>query len=105
MEALAHDVVDLETARAERQKRGGPRHVIEVPKNELVGELMDFETLTFEAIDANGYALQQVRRLPPGPWRDELMRAHIAAHDASQKLITRLRMAVGRYEAERALTR
>lgn len=81
-----------------RAKPGGPRHVIEVERHELVGRLMDLQSLAAEAIDANGASLQTVLRLPPGPWRTEMQMAHIATHEALVKLIAEVRMATGRYD-------
>ena len=72
--------------------------VVAVPRAELVGRWMDVQGLTVRAIDANGASLQQVLRLPPGPWRDELMRAHHFAHDQLIEVLAAARMAAGVYE-------
>lgn len=74
-----------------------PVHV-EVPRAELVGRLMDFQTLAEEAIDANGASLQTVLRLPAGPWRDEMSVAHHATHDRLVALLMELRLSSGRYD-------
>lgn len=73
-------------------------HVLEVPRAEIVGELMDLQTFATDAITANGAALQLVLRLPPGPWRDELQRTHHDAHDALSALREAIRTRTSTYE-------
>ncbi len=85
---------------------GGTRRPVrlEVDRAELVERFMEAQALAASAIDANGYALQQVLRLPAGPWRSDLQRAHHEAHDRLVALISELRMAVGHFDGL-ALTR
>lgn len=85
-------LVPFPVPRARRRVR------IEVDRHELVGGLMDAQALAEEAIDANGASLEVVLRLPPGPWRDELQRAHIAAHDALKALLKQARLMAGTYD-------
>lgn len=79
--------------------------VIEITKAELVGDLMNAQARATTAIDANGFALEQVLRLPAGPWRSELQAAHIAAHDALVALLVELRLRTGIYEGIRPIDR
>jgi hypothetical protein len=83
-------------------KTGGPQLKLLVPQHELVGDVMDWQALAEEAIDANGASLETVLRLPPGPWRDELQRAHHYAHDRLLALLIELRMAAGKYDGRPA---
>ena len=89
---------------ARNGKRGGPPERITLPRAELVGNLMDLQVLAEEAIDANGASLQQVMRMPAGPWRDEMQRAHIAAHQSMKRLLIRARLGAGRYDGVRPPT-
>jgi len=72
--------------------------LIQVPRNEIVGHVLDWQALAEEAITSNGYSLQTVMRLPAGPWRQELQAAHIATHDRLVALLADLRMAAGRFD-------
>lgn len=85
-------VVPIEQARNRRPVR------VEIDCHKLVGELMEQQCLAIAAIEANGASLQQVLRLPAGPWRDEMSLAHHATHDALVALLSELRMAAGRYD-------
>lgn len=89
-------VVALRPHRA--AKPGGARHVVEIERHELVGLVMDAQALASAAIDANGYSLQTVLRLPSGPWRQEMQAAHHDTHKALVALLKELRMAAGRYD-------
>lgn len=71
---------------------------VEIDRHELVGALMDQIALAEEAVDANGASLQQVLRLPVGPWRQEMQLAHIHTHDRLVALLAELRMAAGRFD-------
>ena len=75
--------------------------VVAVSRADLVGRWMDVQDLTVRAIEANGASLEQVLRLPPGPWRDELQRAHHFAHDQLIEVLAAARMAAGVYEGLR----
>jgi hypothetical protein len=83
-------------------KRGGPRHVVTVERHALVGDLLDWQALVREALDANGYSLQTVLRLPAGPWRSEMQAAHIDIHDRLNNLLARLRTASATYDGKPA---
>ncbi len=72
--------------------------LLEIPRSELVGSVMDWQCLAIAAIEANGASLPTVLRLPAGPWRDEMSIAHHATHDRLVALLAELRMAAGRYD-------
>lgn len=93
MTAQPAPVVPIESAPSRRR----PVH-ISVPRHELVGRVMDQIALAEEAVVANGASLEQVLRLPAGPWRQELQIAHHATHDALVALLVELRMSAGRYD-------
>lgn len=71
---------------------------VAVDRHELVGELIDYQTLANDAMSANGAGLQMALRLPEGVWRSELQRTHHDVHDALVQLIARLRAAAGDYD-------
>lgn len=84
-------------------RRRRPTERIAVRRDSLVHELMDAEARAFEAIRANGFCIEQVRRLPPGPWRDSLLQATVAAHDSMKALLVELRASAHRYETTPAI--
>lgn len=71
---------------------------VEIDRHELVGFVMDAQALAVAAIEANGYSLQTVQRLPAGPWRQEMSTAHHDTHKALTDLLAELRMAAGRWD-------
>ena len=71
---------------------------MEVDRHELVGQMLDFETLAHEALDEYGYALQSVCRLPAGPMAFEARDALKALYPRLTRLLNEARLAAGRYD-------
>ena len=88
------------TATVTRPATNGHRRPvrIEVSRSELVERICNWQALAEEAVDANGAALEQVLRLPAGPWRQELQLAHHHAHDRLVALLAELRYSAGIYD-------
>jgi hypothetical protein len=75
--------------------------LIDVSQSDLVGLLLDLQTLASEAIDANGYALQTVLGLLSSAIRSEAQRGCIDTHERLVRLLNTARVAAGTYDTTR----
>lgn len=74
---------------------------IDISRSELVGTLLDLETLATEAIVANGRAVRAVLELLPSAHRSEAQRDLIRSHERLVKLLNTARLEAGRYDGVR----
>jgi hypothetical protein len=72
--------------------------LIEVPRHELVGALMDWQALAQEAMDANGAALQILTRLVPDAVIYEAIRNTHDTHARLMQLLLHLRASAGLFD-------
>lgn len=79
-------------------KRGGPPHLLTVPRAQIVGDFMDAMSLASEAMFASGAALQLLRRLPASTAAEQALIAANDSHDRITALRDGLRAASGRYD-------
>jgi hypothetical protein len=107
MTAVAHaapiELTERRQARAVARIRSGPAH-IRVEKGRLIAFCMDAQTLTRELIDANGAAIQNLLHLPPGPERDEAVRATHRVHEKAVAALNEWLAATDRYEQTPPIT-
>lgn len=84
---------------AERRIR---RPRINVEQGQLMATCMNATALAREVIYANGAAVQNLQRLPPGPERDEAVRATHRVHDKAVQALNEWLTATDRYEQIKA---
>lgn len=84
-------------AREVARIRSGPAH-IRIEKGRLLEFCMDAQTLARELIEANAAAIQNLLHLPPGPERDEAVRATHRVHEKAVAALNEWLAATDRYE-------
>lgn len=87
-----------------KRRRHNPPQLVALERHAIVGAVMDSIARVQDSIFANGAAIQLLRRMRPGPERNEALRAACDTHVVLSALLAELRAQVGELDRTDSLT-